>query len=120
VWNLDITIIETKTVPTVQIQQSGKQITFHSKYDPLNEANRWAKTELELVELNYGITILGIGAGYHVMEIAQLHPMIEIHVIEFNEKYYKWFMNSPFSDNMNEFKNVKISAIDSLSKGTGV
>jgi len=63
----------------------GKQITFHSKYDPLNEAKRWAQTELELVELDYGITILGLGAAYHVMEIANLHPTLDIHVIEFNE-----------------------------------
>jgi len=116
VQDLDITIIETKTVPTVQIQHNGKQIFFHSKYDPINEANRWAQTELELVDLDYGITILGIGAGYHVLEIAQLHPSLDIHVIEFNKQYYKWFMSSPFLHNMSKFKNIKISAIDSLSK----
>lgn len=113
---MNITIIETKTVPTVQIQHKGKQITFHSKYDPLNEASRWAKTELELVELNYGITILGLGAGYHVIEIAQLHPNLDIHVIEFNEQYYNWFMGSPFSLKMNEFSNIEISFIESISK----
>ncbi|KAA0966788.1 DUF115 domain-containing protein [Sporosarcina sp. ANT_H38] len=113
---MDITIIETKTVPTVQIQKNEKTITFHSKYDPLNEAKRWALTELELVELDYGITILGLGAGYHVLEIARLYPNLTVHAIEFNEQYFKWFMNSPFSHKLNECKNIAISSIDSLSK----
>ena len=114
--NLNIEIIETKTVPTVQIQHNGQQKIFHSKYDPLNEANRWVQTEIELVELDYSITILGLGAGYHVMEIARLHPDSEINVIEFNESYYNWFIRSPFAYKMNEFKNVNISMIDSLTQ----
>lgn len=113
---MNITIIETKTVPTVQLQHMGKQITFHSKYDPLNEAKRWGQTELELVDLNYDITILGVGAGYHMMEVAQLHPNLGIHVIEFNKEYYNWFMSSPFAQKLKPFNNITISAIDSLSK----
>ncbi|WP_342512991.1 6-hydroxymethylpterin diphosphokinase MptE-like protein [Sporosarcina sp. FSL K6-1522] len=113
---MNITIIETKTVPTVQLQYKGKQITFHSKYDPLNEAKRWAQVELELVELDYGITILGLGAGHHMLEVAQLHPNLDIHVIEFNEQYYNWFMNSPFAHKLKIFDNISISVIDSLSK----
>ena len=112
---MNITIIETKTVPTIQIHNKGKQIIFHSKYDPINEANHWAKTELELVELNYDITILGLGAGYHVIEVARLLPNLEIHVVEFNKQYYQWFKKSPFSHKLDEFKNVTISSIDSLS-----
>jgi len=116
VHTLDITIIETKTVPTVQVQHKGKKIFFHSKYDPLNEARRWAQIELELVNVDYNITILGLGAGYHAMEVAQLHPTVDIHIIEFNKHYYNWFKTSPLFAQLHACKNITISTIDSLSK----
>ena len=84
---MEINIIETKTIPTIEIRVNNKKIVFHSKYNPLNEAESWCSSETNLLKSNEDIIIIGIGAGYHVLEVAKLFPNQIIRVIEFNDMY---------------------------------
>lgn len=95
---MKISIYETRTVPTIHTTLNGVDIYFHSKYDPLREAKAWAKQSARLINLQeYNeIVIFGVGAGYHIWEVARLYPNTSIRVIEFNRDLFSWFTTSPF------------------------
>jgi hypothetical protein len=56
---------------TYQIQANGKPVYLHSRYDPLEEAERWA--EMQTLPLRSVILFLGWGMGYQVLEWCKQH-----------------------------------------------
>ena len=62
---MEIKIIDTRTVPTVQIDMDSKSIVMHSKYNPTREAEDWVRNALKLVDPDQPIIIIGLAAGYH-------------------------------------------------------
>lgn len=105
---MEIHVIETKTVPTVQVQLNNKKVFLHSKYNPLKEAAVWVDKESARLQVNAPILVIGLGAGYHIQKLAETFPTSQIIVLEFNEKLFNWFTSSPFSTNFNNFSNVQL------------
>lgn len=110
------TLIETKTVPTVEARIHNRPITFHSKYDPLKEATTWAKTAAEEVYDVGNIVVIGLAAGHHIIELAKRLPNRQIDVLEFNEAYAKWFKTTPLYENLQGLQNVKVYTIAKTTK----
>lgn len=105
------TLIQTKTVPTVEARIQHRPITFHSKYDPLKEATTWANTAAVEVYDVGNIVVIGLAAGYHIIELAKRLPDRQIDVLEFNEAYAKWFKTTPLYENLQSLQNVKMYTI---------
>lgn len=112
---MKLSIIETRTVPTILAVFNGKRIFFHSKYDPLNEADIWCHKTGDNIKTDKEIIVVGLGAGYHIQRLAQLHPTQNIVVIEFNHSLYKWFKDSPFYLPTTHYKNINIKQFNLLS-----
>ncbi|OES46053.1 motility associated factor glycosyltransferase family protein [Domibacillus iocasae] len=108
---MKFTIIETRTAPTIQVEINEQNRVFHSKYDPLKEAETWANKALEEVEVNDPILVFGIGAGHHIMKLAEALPKQTIHVVELNSKYEQWFRTTSFYETIRSFENVRFQPI---------
>ncbi|RDW20768.1 motility associated factor glycosyltransferase family protein [Oceanobacillus chungangensis] len=111
---MNISIIETRTVPTVKVDDDKNSIIFHSKYDPLREANAWCKYALESLNDDEKVVIVGLGAGYHIKKLAETIPEKKITVIEFNSDYYHWFMESPLFAEIKVYSNVVLKLFSNL------
>jgi len=116
--SLIISLVETKTVPTIKIEMQNKSIIFHSQYDPLREAHSWAQQSIKDIDLQTcsEIIILGIGAGYHIKALAEIVSHIPIKVIELNQLLFDWFIKSPLYENISKLKNIKIDSLNYLPK----
>ncbi|MEK4406549.1 6-hydroxymethylpterin diphosphokinase MptE-like protein [Sporosarcina sp. FSL K6-6792] len=112
---MKISIVETRTVPTVKIDLNGKSIVFHSKYDPLHEAAVWSESSLKGLKNQEEIVIVGLGAGYHIRAVAEAMPDKLITVIEFNDIFLTWFKDSPFYASIVILQNVSIKQFSDLS-----
>lgn len=112
---MELSIIETRTVETVRVHYNGKIIIFHSKYDPLNEAEVWAEKVLAAVNDQETVIVVGIGAGYHIQQLAKKMPDRRIVVIEFNDFFYKWFENSPFYEPLTHYAYIELRSFTELS-----
>ena len=94
---MNFTIIETKTVPTIQALINNRRMILHSKYDPLKEVNIWCDKEADDIKEDEEIIVIGLGAGYHIQELANRYPTHKITVIEFNDSFFKWLkLLSPY------------------------
>ncbi len=113
---MKIEVIETRTEPTVKISSHGKEIIFHSKYDPIHEATVWATNATANIKDNMDIWVVGLSAGYHITALTTMKTTATINIIEFNEEYYNWFMSSSFYQVLSQKKNINILNFDSLSQ----
>lgn len=112
---MEIHVIETKTVPTIQVHLNNKKIFLHSKYDPLKEADIWIEKEKTRIQDNKLIVVIGLGAGYHIQKLAEAFPTHSITVLEFNELFYNWFIKSSFTLAFKKYPNVQIKLGSNLS-----
>lgn len=69
--------------PTLVVEQEGKKNYLHSKYDPVQEAERFV-AQLEGVEEYQHVFFYGVGLGYHVEAFAQKYPNLKITLYEPN------------------------------------
>lgn len=111
---MNISIIETRTVPTIKIDYNNNSIIFHSKYDPIREANGWSKNALNSINAQSEIIIIGLGSGYHIKQLAEAIPESKITVIEFNHDYFQWFMESIFHEAIKKCVNVSVKLFSNL------
>lgn len=112
---MKLSIIKTRTVPTIKVEQLEKTIILHSKYDPLNEAKKWAENETKRLKVNEKIIVIGLSAGYHVQQLAKFIPHKPITVIEFNDTFFNWFKQSELYKNVSILSNVSIKQFSNLS-----
>lgn len=61
------------------------------------------------------IIVVGLGAGYHIQQLAETIPGQKIVVIEFNDSYFSWFHNSIFHRDLSSYKNVVLKRFNGLS-----
>ncbi|WP_026908871.1 motility associated factor glycosyltransferase family protein [Paucisalibacillus globulus] len=113
---MEISIIETKTVPTINVKHNEKSYFFHSKYDPIREAEGWCNNVKSSIKDVSSLLLIGIGAGYHIITLAKMFPLVPITVIEFNPEFYHWFIKSPFQKKLMEIENLTIHLFENLSK----
>ncbi|MGM0841685.1 MAG: motility associated factor glycosyltransferase family protein [Bacillota bacterium] len=108
---MEVYIINTKTVPTVVVDGN----VFHSKYNPLKEAEAWTKNVLKVADVRKPIYIIGLAAGYHIIQLSkQTNNLTDIIVIEFNSDYYEWFLGSTFMEEINSLSNIQIHSAVSI------
>ncbi|PIC94802.1 hypothetical protein CSV69_14765 [Sporosarcina sp. P26b] len=63
-----------KGLPTLQVEQQGKNILIHSKYDPVREAMQIIERHKEEIENHHHILFYGVGLGYHVQAFIKQYP----------------------------------------------
>lgn len=65
----------------VEMLVQNNWVSLHSRYNPEQEAIRWAQQlQLDVDEL----IIIGVGLGYHVKSVLELYPNIKVHLFEPN------------------------------------
>lgn len=79
-------------------------IYLHSKYDPIKEAISFANANISEDENPSGFLVLGLGLGYHIVELAKRTDRL-IYVLEANKNIIN-FANEVCR--INELKNVKV------------
>ncbi|CAM4389815.1 DUF115 domain-containing protein [Paenibacillus alkaliterrae] len=107
--------MDTRTVPTVEILSYNKKIIFHSKYDPIKEAQDWVRNALKLADSGKPLIIIGLAAGYHIEALSRVANDAIITVLEFNSQYYNWFKNSPFYNRIEKLPNIELYDIAALT-----
>ena len=112
---MEINIIETRTVPTVQVQINGKKFIFHSRYDPIKEAKDWTRNALKLADTSKELIVIGLATGYHLQALSAAAKDTKITVLEFNSNYYKWFQNSFFYEDVHRLPNVVLYDVKNLN-----
>ncbi|AOV08510.1 motility associated factor glycosyltransferase family protein [Sporosarcina ureilytica] len=112
---MTFTIIETKTVPTIQVLSNSRRMILHSKYNPLKEVNIWCDKEADEIKEDEEIIVIGLGAGYHIQQLANRYPTHKITVIEFNDPFFKWFKQSPFNASLSQNDAISMKQFSALS-----
>lgn len=112
---MKIKIIDTKNVPTIEIQLDGKNTVFHSKYNPIKEASDWTKNALKFADTSNELIVIGLAAGYHLQALSAAVKEANITVLEFNSSYYKWFQSSHFYKGVYQLPNVALYDIKKLT-----
>jgi spermidine synthase len=91
------------TVPVIN------DVYLHSIYNPVIEAQTFAKTQEKSLKIKKHVLILGLGFGYHVEEIAriasQYHSDYQIVILEPNKRLVDDFINT------RNFEDSKIKII---------
>ena len=76
-------ILQTKSGNwTVRVKNNTGSTLIHSLYDPIREANKIATSAYDASINKY--VIIGLGFGYHVIELMSLSNDSEIHILELN------------------------------------
>ncbi len=57
-------------------------LLLHSQYDPISDAERWARKSLSKISNNKKIVIFGFGLGYHLKSLLKLKNNLKLVVIE--------------------------------------
>ena len=69
------------TPTLIAISPEGREVSLHSRYNPLEEASRLVKTISTRSSLNF--LVLGFGLGFHVAElIRNIPPSARVLVVE--------------------------------------
>lgn len=69
-----ITIVTKSGLPTLFLEEEGKQVYLHSKYDPINEAEQWIRPYEEEVKQKDSIFFYGFGFGFHIECLMKKFP----------------------------------------------
>lgn len=93
------TIVTSKSGHSIPIINN---ISLHSQYDPMREADSFCKSYLQTLKTDRSFLILGLGFGYHVLKLCQnfvpgpesLDSDINFFVIEPNTKNYQEFLRN--------------------------
>ncbi len=70
-----VEVLESKIgVPALQVEINDKKMMLHSKYNPVQEAERFINSLREKIEEADHILFYGIGLGYHVKYFSTAYP----------------------------------------------
>ncbi|AXH98428.1 DUF115 domain-containing protein [Sporosarcina sp. PTS2304] len=73
--SMKVEVLESKSgLPTLQVEQEGKKIFIHSKYDPIKEARQIIERNKEQIEQHQHIFFYGVGLGYHLQAFIEQYP----------------------------------------------
>lgn len=78
--------------PSLFIEDQGKQIYLHSKYDPINEAEQWMRQYEDEVNEKEHIFFYGIGFGYHIEYLMHKFPDKTFTLYEPNPLIFNTFL----------------------------
>jgi len=78
-------------LPTLYVEVDGREVFLHSKYNPLQEAERLVD-RFENVEEYEHVLFYGIGLGYHIEYLLKKYPHLTYSVYEPNEEIFLRFL----------------------------
>jgi hypothetical protein len=79
---------------TLKISQQGSESFFHSKYDPVQEAERWVEQySQERIEKYSHVLFYGTGLGYHIQAFTEKFPHMTFSIYEINETILFYFLS---------------------------
>lgn len=89
-----IELLQSKqNLPIIQVEHEGHMLPIHSKYNPVNEAQRFIEANATQIEASDHILFYGVGLGYHVKEVQMKYPekIISIYepIVEVYEEFQK-------------------------------
>lgn len=106
--------VQIKTSKTGLLVPVVNEVHLHSIYDPEKEAESFADKNIEKIQKNDKILILGLGFGYHVKAIEekmkQFHRTYEIVVLEPDQELIKEYKKK-FEVDFGLFNSVNAAAI---------
>ncbi|UGB30432.1 motility associated factor glycosyltransferase family protein [Metabacillus sp. B2-18] len=98
---------------TVVLTKKEREFLLHSKYDPVKEAKRWV-TQWDVESKNpKRICVIGMGAGFHIIQLRKIYPSIPIIVFDFNPDYYNWLEEIKCISKL-KTQNITINVSDDL------
>lgn len=65
--------------PTLIYRSDGQETFLHSRYDPEQEARRWAESLGEEWDM---LVLFGMGLGYHLLAVSRLYPGKRVILVE--------------------------------------
>ncbi len=86
-----VEIVETRSPenPSLVVHLDGKDVSIHSRFDPLHDAIRWAERQT-LKKDNGFLFVFGLGLGYHIEALLNRFPDIKkLFVFEVNSDIYR-------------------------------
>ena len=83
-------LFETKSKNGMQVLRVNS-MHLCSIYNPDAEALKWVASNAKSIEAAEVIFVLGLGCGYHAVELAAQNPQKKIIVIEHNVEIANWF-----------------------------
>ncbi len=92
---------------TLLINQNGKAIYLHSKYDPLKEAEEFVSKIGDLKEYKH-ILFVGTGLGYHIKLILEQYPKLKFSIFEPNQSVLDAFLKK---QNLKKYKKDRLIEI---------
>ncbi|MEK4711626.1 6-hydroxymethylpterin diphosphokinase MptE-like protein [Sporosarcina sp. FSL K6-5500] len=95
-------------VPTLEIEQEGKNVFLHSKYNPIQESEKVAKDYENSIADKEHIIFFGVGLGYHIEEIMSQYPEKKFTLIETNPTIFVRFLESR---SLNKFPFNQMSSL---------
>lgn len=110
-----IEVVATKTVPTIKIVDQNDTFYLHSRYNPLKEAESWVHAYADRIEPTQKILVVGLGAAYHIVKLAERYMTTEIQVVEFNDQLYDWYLRGGIEDQLAKMPYVSIASFSRLS-----
>ncbi|TKI53497.1 motility associated factor glycosyltransferase family protein, partial [Lysinibacillus mangiferihumi] len=78
--------------PTLVINQNEKMISYHSRYNPIDEAEKFIESINELNNVNH-VLLIGVGLGYHIKGILRKYPNMQFSIFEPNLQVLHAFLN---------------------------
>ncbi|MDD1503987.1 DUF115 domain-containing protein [Lysinibacillus sp. CNPSo 3705] len=72
---IQVEILDSKIgVPALRMEVDDKKLMLHSKYNPIQEAERFIDSLKERIEDSEHILFYGVGLGYHISYFCELYP----------------------------------------------
>ena len=95
------------TPTLIAISPEGREVSLHSRYNPLEEASRLVKTISTRSSLNF--LVLGFGLGFHVAElIRNIPPFARVLVVESQPHFIRLALQLPHMQEILEFPRIKL------------
>lgn len=87
-------IIQSKSgQPTLLLRHDGKTVGYHSRYEPLAEAEKFVDTIENLEEADH-LLLIGVGLGYHLDAILERNPSLKVSIYEPNLQVLHAFLSN--------------------------
>ena len=95
------------TPTLIAISPEGREVSLHSRYNPLEEASRLVKTISTRSSLNF--LVLGFGLGFHVAElIRNIPPFARVLVVESQPHFIRLALQLLHMQEILEFPRIKL------------
>lgn len=88
-------VVDSKTdVPTLKVNIDGRELFLHSKYNPIQEAERLVNhMDPSVLEKDH-VIFFGVGLGYHIEQFAKKYPQKTFSIVEPHAEVFLRFLEN--------------------------